>query len=100
MGLLVEVLRVVSGLFRLEQSAKTALSYQLWLEELGSKPEAVVDFLIEDMFIAGFMEEPDDIPELPWEIIELPAGSDTYSIIHIKAGELEGLGAVVSVREV
>lgn len=100
MGLLSGILRIASGPFRREHSAGTALGYQLWLEDLGNEPGQVVDFLIEDMLIASAVEQPDDVPDLPWAIIELPAGSDTYSIIHIKAGELERLGAVVSVREV
>lgn len=76
------------------------ICYQLWLEDLGNRPGTVIDFLIDDIFIAGSMEEPSDLPELPWEIIQLPAGSDTYNIIFIKAGELEKLGAVVSVKEI
>ncbi|EBA10973.1 hypothetical protein [Roseobacter sp. CCS2] len=85
--------------FLREHRAKPVSSYQLWLEELGNQPRAVIDFLIEDIFFAGDIEKPEDIPELPWIAIELPAGSDTFSLICILANDLEKLGAVVSVRE-
>lgn len=100
MKLLGKVIGIASGLFQREQSAKAPSSYQLWLEDLGNNSDAVVNFLINDMIIAGLMEKPEDIPELPWEIIELPVGSDSFGIIQIKADELEKLGAVVTVREV
>ena len=98
MSFLARFLKMFQGSIQRDKGAGTELGYQLWLEDLGNQPEAVIDFLIDDMFIAGLMEKPDDMPQLPWEIIELPAGSDTYSLIHIKASELERLGAIVSVR--
>ena len=97
---LAKFIKSISNCFRREDSANLNSGYQLWLEDLGDKPEEVAQFLIEDMLIAGAMEELSDIPSLPWEIIELPAGSDTYSLIHIKAGELEKLGATVSIKGV
>ena len=83
MGLFAKLLKAV---LRSGRKARNVSGYQLWLECLGDQPEAVIEFLIEDMFIAGMMEGPGDLPELPWMVIELPAGSDTYSIVHIKGG--------------
>ena len=93
-------IKILSNRFRVRESSNLISGYQLWLEDLGDNPEEVAHFLIEDMLIAGGVEEPSDIPSLPWEVIELPAGSDTYSFIHIKAGELAKLGATVSVKDV
>ncbi|SMR81785.1 hypothetical protein SAMN04488030_2207 [Aliiroseovarius halocynthiae] len=98
MELLTKVSRLFSGLGRRRLSEGIAHGYQLWLENLGNDPEAVRAFLVEDWSITGNVEKPSDIPELPWLVLELPEGSDTYSIIHIKAGELEALGAVTSVK--
>ncbi len=95
-----KLIEYASKLAQPKQSAKAIMGYQLFLNKLGPDPDVVIEFLIEDFFVAGYIEEPNDLPELPCELLELPAGSDTFSIIHMKADELERLGAIVTVKEI
>jgi len=92
--------RVDEDVHRRKQAAMKAVAYQLWINDFGKNPDAVLDYIVKDMAIDQNEEGPLDFPDAPWMLVELPAGSDTYSIVHIKAGELTTLGAKVSVRNV
>ena len=74
-------------------------SHQLILVGLGNDPQAVMEFLTEEIQLVGVIDGPEELPELPWCILDLPVGSDTFSIIHILADKLERRGAVVRVTE-
>ena len=97
--MIAKLMEYVRHLLGYRPSAGEASSYQLILVNLGNNPHAVVDFLAEEILLAGVIDGPEDLPDLPWCILDLPAGSDTFSIIQILAGKLERRGAVVKVTE-
>ena len=90
-------LRLVYTLLpRLIGRSSKITDHRLWLDELGPTETEVVDFLKNVQFIDDGL----DPTELPWAVLELPAGSDTHALICNTAGQLEKLGAHVRVEDV
>ena len=91
---------VFRGVFRKRNNFQSTRGYQLWLEAYGPNPEDVIDFLIEDFLVHDDLESRDDIPELPRKMLDLPAGSGTFSICSMHANQLRSFGAVVLMKEI
>lgn len=73
--------------------------YELILTDIGDDPQAVLELLNKDFFFADRFGGETEMPDLPVSLLVLPAGSDTFSLVHIKRHDLIRLGAAVNIIE-
>ena len=73
---------------------------QLWIHNLGSHPDDVVAWIAEEQELGGEASSLIEVyGETPSLYLELPEGSDTFSLIHLHANELSKRGAEVEVKQ-